>query len=168
MYSLNELAIAHANSARKLLEPNAEFLNGEKAAIPVFVNLLIQSLEISLKAFATEAGLYTTQKLRHKNFKNGHGICEIAKAINDKLDSDCIVDMLLPLRGTAKSNAIIKEMLFGDRFAPTRTSYCKRNLTYADFEIGELQVIEGAKDWVASVLIFAQKVEQWAVLNKHG
>lgn len=30
MYSLNELAIAHANSARKLLEPNAEYFPSSK------------------------------------------------------------------------------------------------------------------------------------------
>jgi len=168
MYTLIESANAHANSAKKLLEPNGQFLNSEKAAVPIFVNLLIQSLEISLKVFAIEAKIFTSDELRKRRFKNGHGIKEIADAINEKIAPSCVVDVVLPTKGFAISNAVIREMLFGKRFEPTRNSYCWRKLTYVELGKGELQIVDGAGQWVDSVQSFAQEIDSGDFSYKNG
>lgn len=158
MFTLMEAAIAHAKAAEKLLEPEAEFLNKNEEVIPVFVNLLFQSLELTLKSFATEANLATEQELRdRKSTRNGHGVKELASLINTKLSSGGnVVDLLLPKQGYAKSNSILNAMVFGVEFEPSREMYLKRNITYAQFGVGQLQVLGGAKEWVISIMRAAE------------
>lgn len=168
MYSLTDSAIAHAKSAQKLLEPDGTFLNTQKAAIPVFVNLLFQSIEISLKSFATEAELLSPRELRSTNLRNGHGIREIAEAINKKMPPKEVINLLLPMRGFAISNAIIIKMVYGSEFEPTRQSYACRKITYAEFRKGDLQVVNGSKDWVNAVLATSQNIGSAVLRYKNG
>jgi hypothetical protein len=158
MYSLTDSAIAHAKSAQKLLEPDGSFLNTQKAAVPVFVNLLFQSIEISLKSFATDTGILSPKELRSPNLQNGHGVREIAEAINKKMPPKEVISLLLPMKGFAISNAIIVKMVYGSEFEPTRLSYARRKITYAEFIKGDLQVVNGAKDWVNAVLAASQNI----------
>ncbi|MBJ2138307.1 hypothetical protein JEU11_17735 [Paraglaciecola chathamensis] len=168
MYSLVEAASAHAKAAQKLLEPDGLFLNSEKAIIPVFVNLLLQSVEISLKAFAIETQLLTPSELRSKKLKNGHGIKEIAKAVNEKLSPNEVLSLLLPMRGFAQSNDIVREMIFGEKFEPTRLSYISRKITYSEFVQGELQIIKGANNWVCAVLSLCQNIDRAVLAYNNG
>lgn len=152
MFTLNEAALAHALAAEKLLGVDENFLNENEATIPVFVNLLFQSLEMTLKSFAIEAGLATEQELRDKKTtRNGHGIKEIAELINNKIKNKQLVDMLLPRQGCSISNDIVKAMIFDERFSATRESYIKRNIAYSQFAEGDLQLVHGLKQWVDAV-----------------
>ncbi len=160
MYSLKEVAIAHAKAAERLFEPNAEFLNCNEEVIPVFINLLFQSVEVILKSLAIESGLATKNELRHsKTTRNGHGVKELASLINEKIGSDKVLDLLLPRRGFAISNDILKAMVFGHEFEPSRDAYARRNITYSQFGEGDLQLISGAKDWVKAVMSAANNIE---------
>ena len=66
MFTLKEAALAHALAAERLLGGDATFLNENEAMIPVFVNLLFQSIEMTLKSIAIESGLATDHELRDK------------------------------------------------------------------------------------------------------
>jgi len=152
MFTLKEAALAHALAAEKLLGVDATFLNENEATIPVFVNLLFQSLEMTLKSFAIEAGLATEKELRDKKTtRNGHGIKEIAELINNKIKGKQLIDILLPRQGCAISNDIVKAMTFDERFSATRESYIKRNIAYSQFAEGDLQIVHGFKQWVDAV-----------------
>lgn len=159
MFSLREIALAHAVVAEKLLHDNGDFLKNNEAAVPVFVNLLFQALEITLKSFAIESGIAEEGELRSKRTKKGHGVKEIAELINERLNGESVVDVLLPMRGCANSNGILKAMIFDSRFAPSRESYSKRDITYSQFKKGELQLIDDVKAWVKAVKLAAEKVE---------
>ena len=160
MFKLKEAAIAHALAAEKLIEPNEDFLNSNEAVIPIFINLLLQSLEITLKAIALESGLATESELRSRSqTRNGHGIEELAKLLDSKMHGKSVVDCILPRQGYAHSNDILKAMIFDSRFSPSRDSYAKRNLTYSQFKPGELQIIQGAKTWVNAVAQSAKNID---------
>ena len=152
MFTLKEAALAHALAAERLLGGDATFLNENEATIPVFVNLLFQSIEMTLKSFAIEAGLATDHELRDKkNTRNGHGIKEIAELINSKIKDKQLIDILLPRQGFAISNDIVKAMIFDECFSATRESYIKRNIAYSQFSEGDLQIVNGLKQWVDAV-----------------
>ncbi len=160
MYSLSEVAIAHALAAEKLLEPEGTFLNQTEAMVPVFVNLLFQSVEMTLKSFAIEANLANEQELREKKTtRNGHGIKEIAEIINAKMGNQTLIDILLPRQGFSLYNDILKAMIYENCFSKTRESYIYRKIAYSQFKEGELQVVQGLKSWVTAVKKAAQNIE---------
>ena len=168
MFTFKEAAVAHALAAEKLLEPDTIFINKE-AMVPIFVNLLLQSLEITLKSFAIEAKLANEDELRYgKNLRHGHGIKEIAEFINTKIGNRSLVDILLPRQGYAISNSIIQTMIFDDCFAPTRESYINRNIAYSQFKKGELQIVQGLKSWVEAVKSAALNIESAVVEIQYG
>ena len=70
-----------------------------------------------------------------------------------------IIDLLLPLRGFAISNEVLKAMVFGEEFSPSRESYIQRNITYSQFRLGELQVIGGVKEWVDAIRKAAENID---------
>ena len=168
MFSFKEVALGHAKAAERMVDKEAKFLNTNEEVVPVFINLLFQSVEITIKAFATETGLATEQELRYdKATRNGHGILELVNLIDSKLEDDVsIIDLLLPLRGFANSNAVLRVMIFGEEFSPSRESYIHRNITYAQFKLGELQVIGGVKEWVEAIRKAAENIDN-AVFNYH-
>jgi len=163
MFTLKEAALAHVKAAEKLLEPEAGFLNENEEVIPIFVNLLFQSVELTLKSFAIEAGLATEQEVRDKRkTRNGHGIEELAILINTKVGQNNVIDLLLPKRGFAISNSILNAMVFGMEFKPSRESYATRNITYGQFGAGQLQIFGGAKEWVEAVRCAAENIHSAA------
>ena len=168
MYTLIESAIAHAKAAEKLVEPDGKFLNEQKSTIPVFVNLLLQSIELTLKAFAVEAGLFQPSELRKKKFKNGHGVNELALAINERISPNDVVNLLLPTASDTISNTIVKKMIYSVEFEPTRESYAKRKITYNEFAQGELQVINGSRDWYKAVLEASLNISSAVIAHKNG
>ncbi|MBM4348568.1 MAG: hypothetical protein FJ106_01570, partial [Deltaproteobacteria bacterium] len=56
VYTGQEAAIAYALSAERIAGSDANFLNENQAVIPIFVSLLFQSLEISIKYAGIESG----------------------------------------------------------------------------------------------------------------
>lgn len=160
VYSLKETSLGHAKAAERLIVDSVDFLNENHEVVPVFVNLLFQSVEMTLKSLATESELVTIKDLRNnKNFGNGHDIPKLAKFIERELDGQSVVDLLLPRQGFADSNIILNEMISGDRFARSRSSYQRRNITYSQFEKGELQVVDGLNDWVKAVKKAAENID---------
>ncbi|MBN4075429.1 MAG: hypothetical protein COA71_11905 [SAR86 cluster bacterium] len=161
MFSLQEAALGHAISAEKLIEGGADFLNNNEPAIPVFINLLLQSIEITFKAFATQTELATDRELRSREItRNGHGLNEIASLIDGRINDNTIIDLLLPRQGFAVSNSILNAMIYGQKFHPTRESYCSRNIIYAQFDLGELQVIGGVLEWALAIKQAAQNIDR--------
>lgn len=49
MFDLQEAAIGYAKSAERILGEDARFLNENPEVVPIFISLLFQPLEISLK-----------------------------------------------------------------------------------------------------------------------
>lgn len=160
MYSLKEISLGHAKAAERLIIDGVDFLNESHEVVPVFVNLLFQSVEMTLKSIATDSGLVPMKGLRNrKNFGNGHDISKLAQFINNELDGQSIVDLLLPRQGFIDSNIILHEMISGDRFAPSRSSYQSRNITYSQFKHGELQIVDGLNNWVNAVKQAAENID---------
>ncbi len=154
MFTLQEVALAYAIAAERIATTDIQ-----GALVPVFVNILLQSLEITLKAVAIDSGLATESTFRNKKFCNGHGIKEIAEHIEAKLNGQSIVDLLLPKWVGAPPKRIVKIMLFDEKFELTRISYAKRTLAYSSFEQGQLQLIcVNSKAWVSAVRKAAERV----------
>ena len=162
MYTLQDAAMAYAKGANRILGEDVTFLNNNKDVIPVFVSLLFQSIEISLKHLGIESKLFTSQESRDKKLtQNGHGVKEIADLVNDRLGADKNYPVVIALTAGLKNTRtaeIIERMIFGKEFGPTRKSYQNRNLGYAQLVSGDLQLLNGLKPWVTAVEEVAQNL----------
>jgi hypothetical protein len=172
MFNLQEAATAYAKAAERVLGEDAEFLNENQGLVPVFVALLFQSIEISLKHLGIEAALFTEQEARDKKLtKSGHGVREIADLINTRLGADKdypVVNALAAGLNGKWEAEILRKMLFGPEFAATRQSYQSRNLGYAQLNQGDFALVEGLKPWATAVRNVAENlptavgvVKQW-------
>lgn len=172
MFNLREAAAAYAKAAERVLGEDVEYLNKNQELVPVFVALLFQSIEISLKHLGIEAALFTEREARDKNLtKNGHGVREIADLVNMRLGADRdypVVNALTAGLNDGREARILREMLFGLEFEATRQSYQSRNLGYAQLNQGDFALVEGLKPWVTAVRNVADNlptaigvVKQW-------
>jgi hypothetical protein len=172
MFDLQEAAKGYAKAAERVLGADAKFLDDNREVIPVFVALLFQSIEISLKYLGVEAGLFSAQEARDKKLtKNGHGVGEIAGLVNERLgankDFPVVTALTASLRGNDQSE-IVRKMLFGSEFEATRQSYQQRNLGYLQLKQGDFALVQGLKTWVSAVREVAENlpvavgvVKQW-------
>lgn len=172
MFNLQEAATAYAKAAERVLGDDAEYMKSNEELVPVFVALLFQSIEISLKHLGIEAGLFTEQEARDKKLtKNGHGVREIADLVNAKLganqDYPVVSALMAGLYGDGHAE-IVGKMLFAPEFEATRKSYQSRNLGYAKLQQGDFALVEGLKTWVMAVRNVAENlpravrvVQQW-------
>lgn len=154
MFTGREAAIAYAISAERILGNDAEFLMANPAIVPIFVCLLFQSLEISIKQAGLESGLFTTQEARARQQRSGHGIKELAALAVEKLGGDPfdpIVTAMTFSNKHANSKQIVKEMICGDNLEKTRESYASRRLGYGEMSQGDFAIIQPISDWVMSV-----------------
>lgn len=162
MFSLQDTAKAYAKGANKILGEDASFLNDNQEVIPVFVSLLFQSLEVSLKHLGIESQLFTSTEARDRKLtRNGHGIKEIAELVNEKLGANNnypVITALTAGLGNAQTAEIIQTMIFFPEFEPTRNSYQNRNLGYAQLKPGELQLLGGLKPWAEAVVEVAENL----------
>ncbi|SET96280.1 hypothetical protein SAMN04487962_1771 [Marinobacter segnicrescens] len=172
MFDFQEAAKGYAKAAERVLGEDAEFLNKNQEVIPVFVALLFQSMEISLKHLGVQAGLFSIQETKDKKLKrNGHGVGEIASLINERLGASKdfpVVNALTARMSGGEHSEIVREMLFGSKFEATRQSYQRRNLGYLQLEQGDLALVRGLKPWVSAVRDVAENlpvavdvVKQW-------
>lgn len=155
MFNLQEAASAYAKGAERILGEDGKYINDNQEVIPVFVSLLFQSVEISLKHLGIEAALFSEQEARDKKLtKNGHGIREIADLVNTRLGADRDYPVVMALTaGLSDSQTydIIHKMIFAPEFDATRQSYQSRNLGYAQLKQGELTLLNGLKPWLMAV-----------------
>ena len=162
MFNLQETAKAYAKSAQRILGEDANFLNNNQEVIPIFVSLLFQSLEISLKHLGIESQLFTLQESRDRKLTaNGHGIEEIAKLVNDRLGATKDYPVIMALTASIENNQIseiLRKMIFSPEFEPTRKSYQSRNLGYAQLKLGDLQLLDGLKPWANSIADVAENL----------
>lgn len=172
MFSLDEAAKAYAKAAECVLGEDAEFLQNNQEVVPVFVALLFQSVEISLKHLGIEAKLFTEQEARNKRLtKNGHGIREIADLVNERLGADGdypVVNALTAGFNDDIGKEILRKMLFGSEFEATRQAYQSRDLGYEQLNKGDFALVEGLNNWATTVRNVAEclpsaigVVEQW-------
>jgi len=172
MFNLDEAARAYAKAAERILGDDADYLSRNEELVPVFVALLFQSIEISLKHLGIEAGLFTEQEARDKKLtKNGHGVREIADLVNAKLGANKdypVVNALMAGLDEDWHAEIIRKMIFGPEFEATRKSYQSRNLGYAKLKQGGFAVADGLQPWATAVRNVAENlhravgvVKQW-------
>lgn len=154
MITGREAAIAYAISAERICGNTADFLNANPAIVPIFVSLLFQSLEISIKQAGVESSLFTMQEARSCPQRSGHGIKELATLAVNKLGGDPFEPVIMAMtfaNTQTNSEQIIREMICGDRLHKTRESYTLRQLGYAEVAEGDFAIIEPVSDWVKSV-----------------
>lgn len=154
MFTSREAAIAYAISAERICGGSADFLNANPVVVPIFVSLLFQSLEISIKQAGVESGLFTIQEARARQQRSGHGIKELAALAVDKLGGDPFEPVIMAMtvaNNHTNSEQIIREMICGDKLQKTRESYATRRLGYGEVAEGDFQIIEPVLDWIESV-----------------
>ncbi|MFZ2632087.1 MAG: hypothetical protein WA081_20655 [Desulfosalsimonadaceae bacterium] len=162
MFTLQDAAVAYAKGAERILGEDANFLNGNQEVIPVFVSLLFQSLEISLKYLGIEAKLFSEQEARDRKLtRNGHGIKEISDLVNARLGADKDYPVIMAITAGLNNNQaadILHKMIFGEGFDRTRQSYQSRNLGYSQLKQGELALLNGLKPWVIVIREVAENL----------
>jgi len=154
MFTGREAAIAYAISAERMFGDNAGFLDANPAVVPIFVSLLFQSLEISIKQAGVESGLLTMQDARARQQRSGHGIKELAALAVEKLGGDPfdpIITAMTFANTHTNSAEIIRQMICGDDLDKTRESYASRRLGYGEVSEGDFAIIRPVSDWIEAV-----------------
>ncbi len=162
MFSMQEAALAYAKAAERVLGEDGKYIEDNQELIPVFVSLLFQSLEISLKHLGIEAKLFTEQEARDKHLtRNGHGIKEIADLLNTRLGADkdypVVTALTAGLSGSQAADYLHK-MIFNKEFGSCRQAYQSRNLGYSQLKPGELKLLSGPRIWVVAVKEVAENL----------
>jgi len=154
MFALDEAAVAYALAAENVVGNDASFVNANPAVVPVFVSMLFQSLEISIKHAGIESGLFTMQEARSKQNRSGHGVKELAALAVEKLGgvpyNPIIMAMTFSNTGD-RSAQFIREMICGKALEKTRATYASRRLGYGEVYEGDFATIEPLGEWIASV-----------------
>jgi hypothetical protein len=154
IFNGQEAALAYALTAERIFGNDLEFLNRNKAVIPIFVNHLFQSLEISIKYAGIESGLFTENEARSRAMRSGHGIKELAALAVEKLGGTPFgpIKMAMTHFNTIQnSGEIISLMIAGSEFENTRKCYASRNLGYGQIADGDFVTINDISSWIASV-----------------
>lgn len=165
IFTGQEAAIAYALSAERICGEDASFLNSNPSCVPIFVSLLFQSLEISIKQAGIESGLFTIEEARSRKCRSGHGINELAALAVEKLGGNrsnlrpLVMAMTFEHKGQ-NSKSIIKEMICGAKLAKTRESFATRCLGYEQVATGDFQIIEPLRDWIEAVKETANNIPQ--------
>ena len=154
MFSLEEAAAAYALAAENIFGGNATFLNTNPAVVPIFVSMLFQSLEISIKHAGIESKLFTMQDARNRQHRSGHGNKELAALAVDKLGGDpfdpIVIAMTFSNSGD-RSSQFIREMICGSKMEKTRDAYASRHLGYGQIYEGDFALINPIAEWVSAV-----------------
>lgn len=172
IFSLQEAAQAYSMSASRILGADVDFMEKNQMVIPIFVSMLFQSVEVSLKSIGIESGLITPKEAKdRKSTRSGHGIKEIAQLMSQKLGDKRETSVVMALTAACnKENiaAYIREMIYGDRLERTRLAYAYRRLGYGEVSNGDFALCYPLDEWVASVQSVADNlptaakvIEQW-------
>ena len=153
MFSLDEAAIAYVSVAEHIGRDEA-FVDANPAVVPIFVSMLFQSLEISIKHAGIESGLFTMQEARGKGKRSGHGINELATLAYKKLGGNSFdaISMAMTFCNSGNSSSqFIREMICGSQMEKTRCAYASRRLGYGEVYQGDFAVIRPIAGWVDAV-----------------
>jgi len=154
IFTGTETAMAYAISAERLCENNTNFLKANPTCVPIFVSLLYQSLEISIKQAGIDSGLFTLQEVLHRQYRSGHGIEEIAALAVEKLGGNNFEPVIMAMTFKNQKNnsaEIINQMICGKKLKRTRECYASRCLGYAQVSEGDFAIIKPVKQWVDAV-----------------
>ena len=154
MFTREDAALAYAVAAERLLGSDPSFLQLHHAVIPIFVTQLFQSLEISIKHVGLASKLITEAEARAREVRSGHGIYELARLVNERLQGESFDPLVQALTfGPTESGhaQIIQKMINGAEFERTRESYATRKLGYGEVHDGDFAVVDGLGPWVAAV-----------------
>ena len=155
MFSLDEAAVAYATAAEHLLGADTSFLNANQAVIPIFVSMLFQSLEISIKHAGVSSGLFTMAEARCKQHRSGHGIKELATLAGERLGGEPFEPLVMAMTysnlSDDRSSQFIRKMICGDELSKTRDSYASRQLGYGEVSDGDFSLISPIPEWIKAV-----------------
>lgn len=154
MFGLDEAAVAYALAAENIVGDNASFVNANPAVVPVFVSMLFQSLEISIKHAGVESELFTMQEARSRQNRSGHGVKELTGLAVEKLGGDPywpIIRAMTYSNFGDQSAQFIHEMICGKLLEKTRDAYASRRLGYGEVYDGDFAIIEPIGEWLSSV-----------------
>lgn len=180
MFTRDEVAKAYALAAERILG-NDDFLRTDSAVFPIFLSLLFQSLENSIKYAGIHSGLFTEDEAREK--RSGHGIKELAMLVAEKLApmKPCALELteeemllstivgLITRFNTQKRQSweILSFMIYRDEFKETRDAYAYRRLSYGEIADNEIELLP-LLPWVEAVKQTAEHLPDIvAVLSKH-
>ncbi len=162
MFTLHDAALAYAKTAERIIGGDETYINNNQELVPVFVSLLFQSLEISLKHLGIEAKLFTEQEARDRKLtRNGHGIKEIADLVNTRLGANKdypVVNALTAGLRDSQAADFLHKMIFAKEFDSSRQAYQSRNLGYSQLKPGELKMLNGLKPWVVAIKEVAENL----------
>lgn len=170
IFSLKDAAVGYALCAGRISGDDPLFLNSNPACIPIFVSMLFQSLEISIKHAGIESGLFTMSDARSRQYRSGHGIQELAKLACERLGGDPYKPVVMALTYkcmSPNSTVIISKMVSGPELENSRKSYASRCLGYAEISDGDFQLINPVPDWVAAVRETAENLPQTVEVLRH-
>jgi len=154
IFNGQEAAIAYAFSAERIFGNDLDFLNRNKAVIPIFVSQLFQSLEISVKYAGIESGLFTENEARSREMRSGHGIKELATLAVEKLGGTPFAPITMAMtyfNTIQNSGEIIRLMIAGSEFENTRKCYASRCLGYGQIADRDFAIASDIPTWIATV-----------------
>lgn len=154
MFNLEEAAAAYALAAENILGADVSFLNANPGVVPVFVSMLFQSLEISIKHAGIESGLFTMQEARTRQYGSGHDIKQLATLAVEKLGGDPFDPIVMAMtfsNSGARSSQFIWEMICGSKMEKTRDVYASRRMGYGEVYEGDFALIHPIAEWVSAV-----------------
>ncbi len=151
MFSLDEAATGYALAAERMLNGDAAFLNANPAVVPIFVTMLFQSLEISIKHAGITSGLF--RRCEARKIRSGHGVKQLAALAVEKLGGDPFEPIVMAMTSPHPnaSARFIREMICGERMEKTRKAYASRDLGYGEVSEGDFATIEPIVGWVDAV-----------------
>ena len=154
MFNLGEAAVAYAVAAEHMLGEDASFLENNAAVVPVFVSMLFQSLEISIKYAGIEAGLFNAKEARYRQNRSGHGIRELSALAADRLGGDPFEPIVTAMTFSTRAERaaqFVREMICGESLEKTRESYASRRLGYGEVREGDFALVHPIGEWVEAV-----------------
>ena len=163
IFDFEEAALAYAITAEKMIEGDGKLLEAEPAVVPIFVTMLYQSLEISLKHVGIESNLFNRHETFKKQTKKGHGVEDLARLAYERLGSssyDPIIAAMTYNNCGHNSALVIREMIYGDRMSKTREVYASRRLGYGEIGNSDFALINPLEEWVCAVKETAENIQK--------
>jgi hypothetical protein len=154
IFTGNEAAMAYALNAERIFGDDYDFLTNNPPVMPIFVSLLFQSLEISIKHACIESGLFSESEARDRAMRSGHGIKELATLAVERLGGNPYEPIIMAMTyfNTEKdSKEIIRQMICGDDFETTRKCYASRSLGYGQIADGDFAFIGDISRWITAL-----------------
>lgn len=146
--------MGYASCAERIYGGDTGFLESNPPIVPIFVSLLFQSLEISIKHAGIESGLFTEFEARSRDMSSGHGIGKLAQMAVEKLGGDPFSPLVMAMthfNANPHSRDVVNRMICGADMQNTRNCYASRCLGYGQVADGDFAIIYPLSDWIETV-----------------